>query len=200
MKEEYRGFTIEIAQDIFSEGPRTWDNLGTMVCWHRSYTLGDEQVQYFEDIDLSDVAVSLLLYLYDHGGITMKTTPFSRSWDSGEVGLVYVTRDEILAEYGGVRLTKSKRDRARRVLEAEVKVYDQFLTGDVYGYIVKDMDSVFDSCWGYYGYDYCLEEAKSIVDHHVAHERKHHIEQVKAWIRNKVPLIYRKSLDQKFSR
>jgi len=42
-EEEYKGLLIEIYQDEDAESPRTWDNLGTMVCWHRNYDLGDEQ-------------------------------------------------------------------------------------------------------------------------------------------------------------
>lgn len=40
MKNEYR---IRIEQDLDAESPREWDNMGTMVCWHRNYNLGDEQ-------------------------------------------------------------------------------------------------------------------------------------------------------------
>ena len=36
---------IKIEPDEFPESPREWDNLGTMVCWHRRYDLGDEQPQ-----------------------------------------------------------------------------------------------------------------------------------------------------------
>jgi hypothetical protein len=35
--------TIVIQPDRDAESPREWDNLGTMYCWHRDYTLGDEQ-------------------------------------------------------------------------------------------------------------------------------------------------------------
>lgn len=40
-KIEYRA--AKIRQDDYAESPRDWDNLGTMVCWHRRYSLGDEQ-------------------------------------------------------------------------------------------------------------------------------------------------------------
>lgn len=33
----------ETTYDTYPESPRNWDNLGTMVCWHRRYTLGDIQ-------------------------------------------------------------------------------------------------------------------------------------------------------------
>lgn len=36
-------FRYLIEYDDHAESPREWDNLGTMVCWHRHYTLGDEQ-------------------------------------------------------------------------------------------------------------------------------------------------------------
>lgn len=34
-------FTLTIHPDETPENPRDWDNLGTMICWHRRYTLGD---------------------------------------------------------------------------------------------------------------------------------------------------------------
>lgn len=36
-------YTLKLEQDTDYESPRDWDNIGTMVCWHRRYTLGDEQ-------------------------------------------------------------------------------------------------------------------------------------------------------------
>lgn len=35
-------YTLEVEQDDFHESPREWDNLCTMVCWHRHYSLGDK--------------------------------------------------------------------------------------------------------------------------------------------------------------
>lgn len=42
-EETYKGCTIRSGQDDSPESPREWDNVGTMVCWHRHYKLGDEQ-------------------------------------------------------------------------------------------------------------------------------------------------------------
>ncbi len=42
-EEEYRGCTIRLEYDRGAESPRDWCNVGTMVCWHRRYNLGDEQ-------------------------------------------------------------------------------------------------------------------------------------------------------------
>lgn len=84
----------------------------------------------------SDIAILLPLFLYDHGGITMRCAPFYDPWDSGQVGWTYATRQEILKEYGGKKLTKAKLQKAKELLIAEVKTYDQYLTGDVWGYVV----------------------------------------------------------------
>lgn len=41
---EYRGHEIKIYQDADAQNPRTeFDNVGTMLCWHRRYPLGDKQ-------------------------------------------------------------------------------------------------------------------------------------------------------------
>lgn len=34
-------FTLTLHHDETPESPREWDNLGTITCWHRRYTLGD---------------------------------------------------------------------------------------------------------------------------------------------------------------
>lgn len=36
-----RKLRLVIEQDQFPEDPRSWDNLGTMLCCHRDYQLGD---------------------------------------------------------------------------------------------------------------------------------------------------------------
>ena len=45
---EYKGFEIEICRDENAESPRDWDNIGTMVCLHNNYTLGDEQSENWD--------------------------------------------------------------------------------------------------------------------------------------------------------
>ena len=114
----------------------------------------------------------LPLYLYDHSGITMSTGRFSCPWDSGQVGWIYCTKAEAIKEFAsewkngeliklGKRLTKKARDLAFKALEQEVATYDQYLTGDVYGFVIEDSDgNDVDSCWGFFGLDYAIAEAK----------------------------------------
>lgn len=170
--------TIAIYQDECGESPREWDNLGTMVCWHNRYNLGDVQLgdrnfvkgkPYFYDIDdlneflkeNKDKLIVLPLYLYDHSGITMSTSnrryPFNDGWDSGCVGVIYVTYETIREEYGWKVITRARQEQIKEYLRNEVEVYDDYLTGNVYGYEVfcdnhdPEHEESIDSCWGFYG-------------------------------------------------
>ena len=122
---------------------------------------------------LGNNLISLPLYLYDHSGISMKTSGFNCPWDSGQVGFIYVTKNQILENWGKKKLTKKLVERAITLLKAEVGEYDTYLTGQVYGYVVKDSeDEELDSCWGFYDDDYMVEEAKLVVDYQVREDEK----------------------------
>lgn len=205
-EETYKGFTIKIFPDHYPESPREWDNLGTMICWHRRYNLGDKHkyespedfklalakkldpsvestIEYWEnksgyykdnnehiqdviDKTLDKYCIMLPLYLYDHSGITMNTTGFSCRWDSGQVGYIYVSNEKIRKEYSVKKIFPKLREKVCQQLVNEVATYDQYLCGEVYGYVVEGPNGEEDSCWGYFGEDYCIQEAKSVVDHY----------------------------------
>lgn len=176
-------YLIEIYQDTYTESPREWDNLGTMVCFHRRYDLGDKHDYDSDDysgweemkeaiMKQEKVHTILPLYLYDHSGITMNTTGFSCRWDSGQVGWIFVSKDKVKEE--GIDESK-----VEKYLKGEVETYDQYLRGDVYGYKIYEVTTCslgheheedLDSCWGFYGEEYCLQEAKDIVNHWIEKE------------------------------
>jgi hypothetical protein len=174
---EYKNCKIRIEYDEDRESPREWSNVGTMVCFHKRYNLGDGDCGLdptdFEDFDdlygflerRHDAAVILPLYIYDHGGITMRTSPFNCRWDSGQVGFIYASHDTIRKEYGD---GPDSLERAEKCLRGEVEVYDTYLRGDVYGYVAEDQNGdEIASCWGYYGDDgvkEAIELAKAYID------------------------------------
>ena len=168
---------LRIFQDDNAESPRQWDNMGTMVCFHRRYNLGDEHnydspEEFKQCVNEKDIAVILPLYIYDHSGITISTSPFSCPWDSGQVGWIYVTKEEVRETYGVKRISKKLLERVTSYLIGDVKTYDQYLTGDVYGFSLVEKtacdscqettEEILDSCWGFYGSD--LTE-NGILDH-----------------------------------
>ena len=174
-------YRIDIIPDFEPQNPRVWDeNFGTMVCFSRRYNLGDEHdyksgdYSGWEEIENAivrneNVGAILPLYLYDHSGITINTTGFSCPWDSGQIGFIFVSKEKIREEYGVKYVTQKVRDKAEKLLLGEVETYDQFLRGDIYGYRITntETDTEIDSCWGFYGSDYCMEEAKGILHYYL---------------------------------
>jgi hypothetical protein len=166
------GNTIKVFIDEDPQSPRNMDNAGTMLCFHRRYNLGDKS-----DLNSSDFAgwdeiakylvkegaiVILPLYLYDHSGITIATTPFHCPWDSGQVGFIYISRARAVAEWGKKLCTSKVRAMATKCLQAEVETYDKYISGEVYGYEIEDGEgNQIDSCWGFYDRDYMIAEAKA---------------------------------------
>lgn len=217
-------FAQIVPDDDNDESPRDWDNLGTMVCFHRNYNLGDivdnghhsrtlsgkgentfsspEQFKewlnvYEKDEDRfklnPEIAVILPLYLYDHSGISMSTGrgyPYNDLFDSGQVGYIFVTKDQVRAEYSCKHITKKVLALAESCLQGEVSTYDQYLTGDVYGYRLfriepgkdeefdlsfddpEDYGEEIDSCYGFYGSDECKKEAISMIDYYLSEDQK----------------------------
>lgn len=162
-----RDVILTIKSDESPENPREWDNISKMVCFHNRYSLGDKNdlsSDYFNNwqelasylIKELDAKIILPLYLYDHSGITMSTGKFSCSWDSGQVGFIYYDKKTILNEYGIKRVTKKQKERLEKYLIGQVQTYDDYLTGNVYGFVLTDKitGEELDSCWGFYGNDY----------------------------------------------
>jgi len=110
---------------------------------------------------LKEKLIILPLYIYDHSGVTMRTYPYGCPWDSGQVGWIYVSKDKVREEYGWKRITEKRQKQIEEYLRNEVSTYDQWLTGDVWWYAIEDEDGeVHDACGGFFGHDYCEEEAK----------------------------------------
>ena len=174
-------YKIEIIQDDQPFDPRQDDNLGTMLCSHSRYNLGDEHdhgdsqgIMRFLYENKNDIGIILPLYLYDHSGYTIATTPFSCRFDSGQVGYIYITKEKMRYEYSKKRISKQLIERVKGYLENEVQTYDQFLTGDCYGYVITDTETEeeIDSCWGFFGSDVCMEEAEGVLKNIIAYEEK----------------------------
>jgi len=157
------GYKVVVSYDPDPQSPREWDNLGTVVIHNRSrYAFADETADMHELLNLASdkTLISLPIYLYDHSGITINTTGFSCPWDSGLVGLIYCTKADAIKEFGNKVCTAKVRDKALKVLKAEIEELDQYIQGDVYGFEVFDhLGEEVHSCWGFYGdSNYALQE------------------------------------------
>ena len=120
--------------------------------------------------------VVLPLYLLDHSGLSISTS--SRvfdmvdpgSWDHGQVGIIYMTENEIKKEYGAAEITEEVVKKAKDALRNEVHTYDLYLQGEVYYFRLyrESTDEDIDSCGGFY----CdgTEELKSALKPHIPAE------------------------------
>jgi hypothetical protein len=199
---EQGNLKAEIYPDENPESPREWDNMGKMVAFHKGYSLGDktdlksDQFNGWNELEdylwkKEHAKIILPIYLYDHSGLRMKVGSFSgllpqghAEFDSGQVGFIYATEKDIKDNFGVKKLTKTILEKAEKNLRGEVETYDQYLSGDVYGYKIVEKKPVTitkkypdgtmktettveedetDSCWGYYGMDTVRDEVKSIL-------------------------------------
>jgi len=169
-----RKLTVKLCLDEFCDSsPREWSNLGRMGCVHRRYRLGDEETSNLLDklvsecdgwdeveqllTDEYDAVVILPIYMYDHSGIALSTSPFSCRWDSGRLGLIYATREDLKREYGKQPIPLED---VIEILKGEVSTYSAYVSGDVYGFVVEDESGEqLESCWGFIGEaDYAMTE------------------------------------------
>jgi len=122
------------------------------------------------------------LHLYDHSGLSISTGSFSCQWDSGQVGFWHISLTEAWKEWGtgdadpdwdapssgpgladGTPITVRKR--AEQYIECMVETYDQYLQGDIWGFVAYRRKpgppaewnepewEELDSCWGFFGSD-----------------------------------------------
>jgi hypothetical protein len=178
---EYKGYTINIFPDDHPPDPREeFDHLGTMVCFHRRYDLGDQHdfrnPNEFAEFLKEEKPICLPLYLYDHSGITISTKSERfracdpQGWDWGMLGYIYATKEDVRKEYGVKHVTRKILEKVTKLLQSEVQEYDHYLTGNVYGYEItkgeRQAGEVIDSCWGFFGYpeDDMIAAAKAVID------------------------------------
>ena len=160
------GHTIEIFYDDHPESPRDWGHSSTFWTFHSRYCSPDPNPD--PDFTPNDRDhIWLPVWMYDHSGVAYAaapSNPFHCPWDSGCVGLIWISKSQVRHDHGWKRITKAREDKILSYLKSEVETYSQWANGEVYGYVVKDADDEeVDSCWGFYGMDYCLQEAEACI-------------------------------------
>ena len=134
MQKQVGDYKVIVEYDEYPMSPREWDNLGIIAYKHSQYKLGEKELpdayqmlREMKDLEidsapeygdpLKDIilayakevlgaVVALPVYLYDHSGIAVSTTPFNSSFDSGLVGVIYTTEEQM--EYQGVSPKRSE--------------------------------------------------------------------------------------------
>lgn len=161
-----RRLEIEVDQDPMN--PREWDNLGSMVCVSNCYHVGDRHSYpksydgYWSDllraIDGTEGPLIDCLPLFAGRSYS---SPLSTSGGT-QVGFMFVPLVRAVNNFLGSPMTDEMLMRVRRCLMAELEEYNQYLTGDVYGFMLYgptcdkcgNDEVIEDSCWGFFGTDW----------------------------------------------
>lgn len=215
-KETYKNHNIEIFYDENTENPlHAWDVwIGEMWVWGYSFGHHNNEgsmAEVFEE-HIDDPRYRLIpLSVYDHSGVKVYTGTHQKCrWDSGALGCIIIDLESLPEWAEGENV-----EQLDKYAEQMVETLNRYLSGEVYGFVISDENGEeLDSCWGYYEdvHEYwypngngsgvlpkrrdgeLLREIKSTVDGIVAKKHKNHFENVKAWVRNRVPLLYRTAL------
>jgi hypothetical protein len=181
-------FRLRVEYDEDAMSPRAaCSTTGTLLTWHRRYdwsdrcdlrrdTLPDTLCRMADDVqpgwdadeqserDLMSVIdahyLLMRVYMYEHSGICLSTRPFYDPWDSGVLGIIFVNKHDWVRENGCARWTDETEATARKQLEAEVQLMEDYISGRVYGVTVQSNtvdewgnDPNEEGCWGFYGDD-----------------------------------------------
>lgn len=112
--------------------------------------------------------VVLPLMMYEHSNISIYVGDSGCRWDSGRLGVIF----KIIGE-------EETRQTVEEMLHGEVEIYSQYASGEVYAFLIFDEDGdCVDSCSGFYGLDYCEEEAKAQLKY-ISEEHQNQIESEK---------------------
>ena len=138
---------------------------------------------YREGKKLYDGHWIMPLYAYIHSGVSLSLSRAYDPWDTSFKGFVLVKR---------IKGWSYTREKAFSIAKSVVEEWNHCLGGEIYGY-----STISDSCGGFIGpegLEQAIEEAKHSIDAHIAKKRKQHFNQLKIWIKNRVPYYVRKEL------
>lgn len=154
---------FKLFYDEYSDSPRSEfsENLATILTWEDDYDSPDENPDTIEEfakkhgVDVSqewhfDDLLSAMrkegyyavpVYALHHGASHYSINDFHDKWDSGVVGIAFCKRQDGLVDND---------DYFRKVIDREVKEYDAWLNGEIYGITLLDrIGEVMDESWGY---------------------------------------------------
>ena len=191
---ELNNYTINIYQDDDPGFAKDTDMLGKFFMCHRRYSFAHDNTfnldshfvnmleyvgaktpngfDYMSTSEKSDyviktvekLALILPVYMYVHSGITINTTGFSCSWDSGQIGYIIALKSNVCKEYNIKRISHKTKERVYSALKGEINLFDSVITGDVYYYEILDAEGdLIDSCCGFIGIESCIDEAKANI-------------------------------------
>lgn len=153
------GVTVEIHTDEDAESPDMWGNDDVfLVAFHRQFTVTrkgwDRDIDTDNPPDGYDV-VPLKAYIHGsvHLGVGMRNS-MDCQWDTSNVGYIVIRKAAWEGPYD-----------IDAIAQSLVDEWNMYLSGDVYGYVLKTRHGVVGSCFGIYGdRKYARDDANTEAD------------------------------------
>ena len=157
---------MKVEQDLYEDNPRNWSNLSKMLCFHRRYSLGD--VDLADELGISaddfggweeverwiwnheDPLFVWPVSMLDHSGISIWIGYPTDPWDSGQIGFIYVRKEDVRKNFEVKRISKKLKKEVERIVQAEFETYKKYVEGDVYRITIKTLNGDEDSLGGFY--------------------------------------------------
>ena len=213
----YKGYKIRIREDEYADSPDDFgDDSLFLVYDHRQFSVkrkgfnvesiyhwmyAKEAVEFVDDVDgnyqeevdgYSELNNYFLFKVeaYIHSGVSLSLFTGTKRcrWDSSVSGYILASKSEFELE-----------ETARNAAEGLLETWNQYLSGDVWGFIVEKPTTYYritkknlndlndagnieyetiiefsdiedewievDSCWGFYGQEAAIDEAKLVIDY-----------------------------------
>ena len=150
---------------------------------HYEYWLArtGESTEIMEDLVWRRFVV-LPVYIQEHSAVALSTGDPGCYWDSGQVGYIYISHEEIKDRYSTDRVGKYL-SRVKEGLSDAVRRYGRYVNGEGLGYTIRvsedadptlhpeseipDTPGWIETCGGFLDRDWCEESAKKTVDTHL---------------------------------
>ena len=143
------GRFFKLFYDEYSESPRLDDNVATILTWERNYNSPDENDDTFEEfaekhgVDVSqkwnlDSVMEAMrkegyyvvpVYALHHGVSHYSIDDLNDTWDSCVAGIAFCKKQKGLPDNDNY---------LRRIIDREVKTYDAWVNGEIYGVVRLD--------------------------------------------------------------
>jgi hypothetical protein len=161
----------------YADSPREWDNLTKCVFFGNYKGYGDNHSFNFnsefdnrqdfinEGSDIIkkhfDAVLVKPVHVYKHSGTSISTNdgyPYNDRWDSGTIGFVIITKQDLREEYNWKLITQKRLDSVidniNNVMDSEIDTLSDYIGGNVYEFSIQDENGdTEDSCGGFYGDD-----------------------------------------------
>lgn len=191
---EHAGFTCELYPDWDATSPAEWDNLGELYQFGRAWLNGAkdapgdiEEAHERRRAGLTIRALrmqgdaAVLFQFQDYGSSGARILALDDDDDDIATGYIAGNLARILEE-GPVD------GDWRRALRGELTNWDNYVQGNVAGYMIRDEHGeVLDSCWGFYpddegdGWDYLRDEIREQADWFKADREAKRLRVMQGW-------------------